>query len=249
MPFTYSYYLKLEKGRALPKPSWLARIVSALRLPIDGESMRALVLEYLADLLADKMFFDSFVRPIIRVGRNSEPGGKVVKRLLSEQAYHLTPKQFAAVASSPETHWAFECIVNSRKPQTLRKIADALRAPEDGIRDAIERLEAVGLAKRLSNDRVGCPIACRFYVFPKDYPGFEQDRERLIAACDAQSKKRGRDLFNAGIMIRAEEGDARRALEGLQRAMESASAYSIYDDGRDSAFFLFETRVRRILPF
>ncbi len=50
-------------------------------------------------------------------------------------------------------------------------------------------------------------------------------------------------------MIRAEEGDAKRGLEGLQRAMEAASAYSVYDDGRDSAFFLFETRVRRILPF
>jgi len=249
-PFTYSFYLKLEKGRALPRPPWLARIVSALRLPPDDASLRALIHDYLQDLVSDRMFFDVFVRPMLRVeGAPPAPVAKAVRRLISEQAYHLTPAQFAAVASSPNTHWVFECLVNSRKPQTVERLAEVLRVTEEAVRAAIHLLDKAGLAKRIGRNRVSCPIACRFYVFPKEYPGFDEDRARLVSACESQAAKRGRDLFNAGIMIRAEEGDAKRGLEGLQRAMEAASAYSVYDDGRDSAFFLFETRVRRILPF
>lgn len=248
-PFTFPYYLKIERGDSLPRPEWLPPLLALLRIPPTRELWRRFVVDYLKDLMGGEETFSALVAPLLAPAEPGRPGKQAAKRLLSEQAVHITPKQFSALVADAATYWCFECLVNDLGSHTPEELATVLELPESAARTGLEALVEQKLARRTAKGRYWSELARKFYVFPRAYEGFEKDRARLWDYEDKMARRKGAELFNGGILLRAEEGAVRRAMQGLSDAMEEASAYSVNEKGEGTALFLLQTRVRRLLQF
>lgn len=248
-PFTFTYYVKLEKGKHLPRAEWLPLLLTLLRIPPTDEHHRRFVTDYLRDLFVTDENYASLVAPLLAPAAGVKPAQQTVKRLLSEQAYHLTPAQYKALLSSPESYWAFECLVNDRASFSAGELAAATGLPAPRLEAALRLLKSHRLVRPASKGRWRSPLAGKFYVFPRHFPGIEAQRKRLQRYLDAMQKAKGASFHESGVMIRAGAGDVHRAVGGFRDAIEAATAYSVYDKTDDSGLFLLQIRARKFLDF
>ena len=152
-PFTFAYYLKLERGKHLPRPEWLPVLLSLLRIPPSDELYRRFVTDYLRDHFGSDEAYRSLVAPLLAPAAPRGPGQQTVKRLLSEQAYHLTPAQYKAVVGDEATYWAFECLVNDRGAFSAEDLAAVTGLPKAALAAGLKRLAAHKLAKRAAGGK------------------------------------------------------------------------------------------------
>lgn len=248
-PFTFTYYVKLEKGRHLPRAEWLPLLLTLLRIPPADEWHRRFVTDYLRDLFVTEENYASLVAPLLAPPARLKPSQQTVKRLLSEQAYHLTPAQYKALLSSPESYWAFECLVNDRASFTPEQLAEATGLAAARLAAALRLLKSHKLVKPAARGRWKSPLAGKFYVFPRRFPGIEASRKRLAGYLDSMQRVRGATLHESGVMMRAGAGDIHRAVADVRDALEAATAYSVYDKTEDSGLFLLQIRARKLLDF
>lgn len=248
-PFTFTYYVQLEKGKHLPRAEWLPLLLNLLRIPPTDELYRRFVTDYLRDLFGTDENFASLVAPLLAAPPAKKPGQQTVKRLLSEQAYHLTPAQYKALLSSEETYWTFECLVNDRGSFNAAEVAAVTGYPVARVNASLKLLKSHRLLKPASKGRFKSPLVGKFYVFPREFPGIELHRKKLAAYLDAMAAKKGASIHESGVMIRAGAGDVHQAITGFRDAIEAATAYSVYDKTDDSGIFLLQIRARKFLDF
>jgi len=248
-PCTFPYYLRIEKGKALPRPEWLPVFLTLLRIPPTDALWRQFVVDYLRDHFGSDDAFQSAVAPLLRPAEGSGMRQQTVRRLVSERAYHLNPEQFQAVISDDAAYWSFECLVNERGALTAAELARETGEAEAKIKAALKRLARVKLAKAVAGGRWKSPISGKFYVFPRDYPGFESDRLKRHAILDRMTKHKGKWLFHANVVLRADDASMRRSVGAFTDAMEGVSAFCVYEKGEDTGLYQVETRTRRLLPF
>lgn len=248
-PFTFAYYLKIERGEALPRPEWLPVLLSLLRIPPTEALHRQFVIDFLKDLMGKDETYEALVAPLLRAAPRTQPERQVTKRLLSEQAYHVTPKQFKAVISNAATYWSFECLVNDRAGLSAAQISATTGFAAAAVTRGLKTLVKQKLARRLAKGRCRSPLAEKFYVFPRAYSGFAKDRDKIWKYEDEMTKKRGGEIFSGGILLRAEEGAIRSVMGGFTDAMETASAFSVNEKGEGTGLFLLQTHVRRMMSF
>lgn len=247
-PCTFAYYLRLERGAALPRPEWLALFLTLLRIPPADALWRQFVVDYLRDHFGEEAY-QSALAPLLRPAEAADVRQQAVRRLVSERAYHLSPAQFRVVISDEAAYWCFECLVNERGALSPDELAAISGQPAGKVKAALKRLAGAKLAKPAAGGRWKSPIAGRFYVFPPAYDGFERDRRRRLDFLNAMTERRGAQLFRAGVVLRSDEASMRRSLGAFTDAMEGASAFCVYEKGEGSALYQVETRIRRLLPF
>lgn len=248
-PCTFAYYLRIERGRALPRPQWLGLFLTLLRIPPADALWRAFVVDYLRDHFGTDEAFQSAVAPLLRPAEAAGVHQQAIRRLVSERARHLTPAQFQAVISDDAAYWCFECLVNEKGALTVARLAAVCGRPEAKVRAALKRLAAAKLAKPAGKDRWKSPLSGSFYVFPPTYANAPADQQRRRDFMDAAEAARGASLFRAGVVLRADEASMRRCIGAFTDAMESATAYCVYEKGEDTALYQVDTRIRRLLPF
>lgn len=248
-PFTFTYYVKLEQGRHLPRAEWLPLLLSLLRIPPTDELYRRFVTDYLRDVFVTDENYASLVAPLLAAPPARNPGQQTVKRLLSEQAYHLTPAQYKALLSSAETYWTFECLVNDRGSFSAEELASITGFPAARVAASLKLLKAHRLVKAAAKGRFKSPLVGKFYVFPRQFPGIELHRRKLAGYLDAMAAKRGASIHESGVMIRAGAGDVHQAITGFRDAIEAATAYSVYEKTDDSGIFFLQIRARKFLDF
>jgi len=248
-PFTFAYYLKLERGLHPPRPEWLPVLLSLLRLPPSDELYRRFVTDYLRDHFGTEENFQSLLGPLLASKHEKNYGQQTAKRLLSEQAYHLTPAQYKAVVADAATYWAFECLVNDRASFGVDELAALTGLPQAALEAGLKKLVAHKLARRASKGKYRSPLAGKFYQFPRAFPGIETYRAKLARHIKEMVARRGALLHESGVMIRAEEGAVRRALSALRDALEASTAYSVYEKAEGSGVFLLQIRARKAFDF
>lgn len=248
-PCTFTYYLRIEKGAVLPRPGWLPVFLALLRIPPADALWRQLIVDYLRDHFGGEDAYQTVVAPLLRPAAAADMKQQAVRRLVSERAYHLTPEQFRAVISDDAAYWAFECLVNERGALTPAELAKETGETAARIAAGLNRLAKAKLAKPAGAGRWKSPLSGMFYVFPQSYPGHEPDRLKRHAILDRMTKKKGKWLFHANVVLRADEASMRRSVGGFTDAMEGASAYCVYEKGEDTGLYQVETRTRRLLPF
>lgn len=247
-PFTYPYYAKLERGDSLPRGAWLGLLLDQMRVGPTAGERRGLVLDYLRDLFSDDQAFDALVEPLLAAPA-PEPGQRaVMKRLLSAQAFHVTPAQMTAVVASEESYWAFNCLVNNRKPLAAADIAAAAALPEARVTAALRTLQAVKLA-RPAGQRWSSPASGFWCVYPRGHRGYASDLNRLQRHIAAAAKRRGAGLMDMGTLVRAEESSVQETLRAVREAIQSLSAAAVDAPGRGTAFFVVEAKASRLFPF
>lgn len=248
-PFTYAYYAKIERGGGLPRPEWVPKLLALLRIPPNAESQRKLLLSYLKDLVGKDELFETLVGPLLRPHAPERPEKKVIKRLLSGQAYHVSIEQFRALLSSRAAYWAFNCVVNSHKPLRREELSEALGAGAGELGSALARLLAAKLVRRTGSGKFLSPLATRYCVFPRGYAGYEADLKKLKAFNAAPPGDRCASVLDAGVTIRASAADVAGIEVALRETLESASASSVYEPGEDTGMFIIDARIRRAFPF
>ncbi len=248
-PFTFAYYLKLERGKHLPRPEWLPLLLALLRVPPTDEMHRLFVLDYLKDLFVTEETFRSLVAPLLRDAVPAPLASRAAKRLIQDQAYHLTEAQCRGLIAEPAAYWAFECLVNDRGSFTAEELAEPLGLPEAVVARGLKRLAALKLAKRAVSGRWKSPLAGKYYVMPMAFPGYAALHKRFAGMVDAMIARRGVVLHESGVTVRTDEASMRRAVSALRDALESASAYSTHDKAEGSGIFFLQTRVRKAFDF
>ncbi|TPW21040.1 MAG: hypothetical protein FD126_1087 [Elusimicrobia bacterium] len=153
-PFTFAYYLKLERGEHLPRPEWLPILLSLMRIPPSNELYRRFVTDYLRDHFGTEENFQSLVGPLLATKHERRDDQQTAKRLLSEQVYHLTPTQYKAIVSNAATYWAFECLVNDRGSFGPDDLARITGLPKAAFEAALKTLVAQKVARRVSGGNV-----------------------------------------------------------------------------------------------
>ncbi|MBI5245872.1 MAG: hypothetical protein HY923_01725 [Elusimicrobia bacterium] len=248
-PFTFAYYLKLERGQHLPRPEWLPILLSLLRIPPSDELYRRFITDYLRDHFGTEANFQSLLGPLLISKHEKKYGQQATKRLLTEQSYHITPKQFQAIVSDAPTYWAFECLVNDRGSFDAAELSQVTGLPKSSLEAGLKKLVAQKLARRVTKGKYKSPLAGKYYVFPKDFPDIEHYYVKLRRYQSEMVARSGAVVHQSGVMIRAEEGAVRRSITAMRDALEAATAYSVYEKAEGSGIFILQIRTRKAFDF
>jgi hypothetical protein len=153
------------------------------------------------------------------------------------------------VLGDAATYWAFECLVNDRGSFGAAELAGFTGLPKAALAAGLRTLAAHKLAKRAAGGKYRSPLAGKFYMFPRAFPGIGAWQTKLKRYLDEMTARRGAVLHDSGMMIRAEEGAVHRAAAALRDALENATAYSVYEKAEGSGVFHLRVQVRKTLAF
>lgn len=250
-PFTYVHYMRIERGLKLPKPQWLDRFLSALRLTPGEAGCRELFLAYLKDLLKTPEAAELILSPLLcRHGSGGVPSAPDPMRWMkSGHCFHLTPEQFSVLASDEAAYWCSEALFNDRGSWNAGEIAAAFGLPPARARSGLKKLKAAGMARETSPGRYKSRWAGKFFTFPGRVAGMEAALKKVEGFWRRMYERRGVAVGERVELIRAEEGSIRNYQAALAAALDSANAYATHDKGEGTGLYQIEARIRRLLPF
>lgn len=248
-PFTYVHYLRIEKGVSLPKPAWLARCLTALRLSPGEPGCRELSLSFIRDLLGSEQAFETLLAPLLgRAEDRRPPGAEALRWLKAHHAVHLSPEQFKTLAGDEATYWCSEVLLNDAGSWTAGELARAAGLEEADARAGLRRLAAAGLARRTTKGRFKARQAGKFYTFPGRLAGMAGALERVRGYWQRRLRREGREVLTRNELVRAESSAMRRYASALAETMDSANAYATHAKGEDTGLYLIESKVSRLMP-
>lgn len=247
--FTYVHYLRIENRGRLPRPEWMRRIVTALRLGPGARGASRLFEVYLRDLLGEDGF-ETVAAPLLCRHEGPPPpaGAEGLRWMKSESAVHMTPAQFEAVASDPAAYWCSEVLLGDGDAWGEGALAKRLGLPATKVRRGLQRLKAAGLARRLSGGDWTSRHPGKFFTFPGRLEGMEAAFRRVQSYWEAMYSRSGREESSRVELIRAESAFVRRYAHSLNEAVDAANLGAVRTKGEDTALYLVEARVRKLLP-
>lgn len=248
-PFTYVHYLRLENRGRLPRPEWMPRIVKALRLGPGETGARRFFEAYLKDLLGTDGF-ETVAAPLLcrhpSAGLPAESSG--LGWMKAEHAIHMTPEQFAAIASDPAAYWCSEVLLSDEEAWGEEALARHLALEPKAVKKGLQKLAVAGLARKMSGGRWKSRHPGKFFTFPGRLEGMEDAFKRVQGYWEARYKKEGGEISARVELVRAESSFARRYAHSLNEAVDAANLGAVRTKGEDTGLYLVEARVRRLLP-
>ena len=168
-PFTYVHYLRLENRGKLPRPGWLAVLLLSLRLSPGDAGSRRLYAAFLKDLLGGEDSYAQIIGPLTdsralcAVGEHAA----AMRLVKAEHVVHLTPKQFAVIASDETTYWCSEAVLGIEGGWVAPDLAASLGLDAGKVRMGLEQLgrRASSGARRRALPQ---PPPGHFYTFPDE---------------------------------------------------------------------------------
>lgn len=248
-PFTYAYYSRIEQGKALPRPSWLPILFSAMRRPPSSGTHRELILAYLRDVIDDDALFDDLVGPCIKPAEPVSAKAKTIRRLLGALTRPMGQEEFDSILSSRTAFWCFFCLTKSREPMSEADLTTKTGASAPQLRAALDELCRRKLAKRAPDGRYFSPLTDRYSSLPRAGPGHDQRMRTMGRYIDAAAARGGREFMARFALVRAEESDMLRVAHSLHEAVEAALGSAVEDAGERTGIFMVETRLRKIFRF
>jgi DNA-binding transcriptional ArsR family regulator len=250
-PFTYAYYARFERGAALPRPGWLAAILTAMRVAIGEDGHRTLMRAYLVDLLGGEETYHLVMGPITP-SESAGPvplGREALRWMKAHHAVHLTPGQFRAVASDETAYWCSEALLNDSGAWDAEELAKVLDLPRKAVSAALQRLKSAGLAVAAPGGKVRGRWAGKLYTFPGRLSGMDGSLRRVKGYWERMERRRGAPFAERVELVRAGADGMRRYWRELGETLDGANAHGVHRPVPDSGLFVIEARVRRLTPF
>jgi hypothetical protein len=249
--FTYVHYLRLEKGAKAPRSEAFGAILKALRLAPAAEGARLMFRAYLLDVLGSPEAYELVVGAVSKSvptvsPTRAEGGFELLKR---EHLMHMSVEQFTAVSQDEASYWTSELLLNDGESWTSKDVADRLGCSLKDAASALERLTKAKLLRSTSTDRWKTREPGKFWTFPGRSKGMEPLLDRVRGFWDAMAKRRGGPFGERLELVRASSSVMRQYMNALHRAVDEANLAATHSKGEDTALFLIEGRVRRLLPF
>ncbi|MBI5246372.1 MAG: hypothetical protein HY923_04275 [Elusimicrobia bacterium] len=249
--FTYVHYLRLEKGAKAPRAEAFGAILKALRLAPAQDGARKMFQAYLLDVLGSPEAYELVVGGLSATAPQVSPtlaqGG--FDRLKREHLMHMNVEQFTAVSHDETSYWTSELLLNDGDSWDAAMIVERLGCPAKDAAAALERLAKAKLLRATSPGRYRTRQPGKFWTFPGRTKGMEPLLDRVRGYWDAMAKRRGGPFGERLELVRASSSVMRQYMNALHHAVDEANLAATHSKGEDTALFLIEGRVRRLLPF
>lgn len=249
----YRQYLNVEKGRSAPSPRLIGRIAKALKLSESPDDAREFALAYLRSTLGPGDLLELFVKSL---GLAAPPPGtgkpsallKGMERHFEARTKLLSQDQADLIWSSKESYWAFMVLSNDDGGWDAKRMASVTGLPAIPLAKALARLERAGLAAKDSMGKYRYPQAGEVLLYPRAsfYP---KGLQALKKHWDEMSSRRGANLLDRHLFTRASEAELKAFFPYLLQSLHAADVATTTREGPDTAFFVVETTVRKLLPF
>lgn len=241
-PFTYAYYLKIERGNSLPRPEWLALIMRTMRI-ISTSQKAALVKDYLKDLAGAS--YDDLFAPFL-TEPEEPPVQKSLRRLRGRLAEHMTPRQLLTLAVSPEAYGCFLILVNSGIPMDAGDLAESLGAPERACATALRDLVRHGLAQVRSGGLYEIAHFGRHYTFPND-AGSMEVRQSIHAHTEKLFSRAGTLVYDGWVSARMPHAELSSTIKGLQEIFQVVAGNDMpIKASSDASLYMIEGKIRKL---
>lgn len=249
--FTYVHYLRLEKGAKAPRAEAFGAILKALRLAPSHGGARRLFKAYLLDVLGSPEAYELVVGGLAEDAPKVSPtlaeGG--FERLKREHLMHMNTEQFRAVSESEHAYWISEVLLNDQGSWDAKTAGEKVGCAEKEAAAALARLKSAKLLRETSPGRYRTRQPGKFWTFPGRTKGMEPLLDRVRGYWDKMAAKRGGPFGERLELVRASSSVMRQYMNALHRAVDEANLAATHAKGEDTALFLIEGRVRRLLPF
>lgn len=246
---TYKAYLNVENGASVPQPALVERLATALRVALQEAKARAFALAYLSVLLDSEEFLSFASYALAEDGTTNAPGKGAAAQQGLDAPFQLNEAQSKLLASRPETYWAFTLLSNDRDPKSPADLARILGFEAAKLRSALTALRKAGLLASDQTGRFYHPHAGRTVLHPQDRTQAPKRLETIRGYWNSMSQERGGTLLEHPLLSRSSEAELRGYFGYLAQSVLGAGGYARTDAGPDTALFLVEAVVRKLLPF
>lgn len=241
-PFTYAYYLNVERGASLPSPPWLAVLLETLRAT--GSAQRShLVNDYLRDLSGDAAVYDGLFAPLVHVPAEPE-AERVMRNLRGHITHNVTPAQYRCLASSPEKSACLSVLANTRGALSAGRVAELLGSGEKTCAEALKELRRMGLVRALPGGRYSCRHL--YHSMPTDSDSLRvcsKVRDNL----DVFARRQGQPFADSWATMRLDRSAVDAVVKDLNEAVLAAASRGVVrEDESGSSVCFVECRLRRI---
>ncbi|MBI4375486.1 MAG: hypothetical protein HY549_03455 [Elusimicrobia bacterium] len=231
---TYKAYLNVENGVSLPQPRLVERLVAAFRLALHKDLARDFALAYLGLLFGSGEWLDLTARTL-----ESQDTGPGFSRVVG--SLEMTPKQ-RRVLSDPEALWCYAVLAQDRDRWSAGGLATFLDLPERAVEKALKSLINVQLICR-GGGRYWSPHAGRLA------PPMIDPASLVSRHAEALEKSRGYRMMEHPLLIRASETEFRPYFSYFSQSLDKARQHATISGGGDTALFLIEGVVTKLLDF
>jgi transcriptional regulator with XRE-family HTH domain len=243
----FANYLKMEKGRTLPKGQRLTSLLSCLGLEPRSSGARELVFAYLADTLGSE---DLLIA--LKAAPPSDPAPSswllaesAGRQAISQRALQLTFDQYEALASDRGAYACHVLLANTRGGLSKKDLAEKTRLNPAQVEAALGKLRKAGLAK---TTRTGAesPLAGRYVVPPVATPALAGIYACLQEYRRDWVKNHGSPVDTRYLVLRAPRSKFSQYLPHLADVVALSAVYGDVVPASDSEMYLVEGRVTRI---
>lgn len=249
---TYKAYLNIEAGRSIPQPALALRIAEGLRVLETKDRARQFVTAYLASTVGTEELAGFLVRVL------SEPKAETSESTLLQKASDssfvervkpLTHEQAELLCGDYAVYWCFALLSDEDRHFGIADISRLLRLDLGKCKAALGKLVKAELIAKDRDGLYSCPEAHKIFTYPRDKFFIPKKMAALKAHWSAMAARQGRMLFSRSLLIRASEGRLKHYFPQLISAINGVHLYSRRQPSKDSALFVLQGDVRRLVRF
>jgi hypothetical protein len=240
---TFANYLRLEKGRGLPKGWRLKKLLEALELLPHSEKAKKLVRGYLVSVLGS----EELLADVIAVAGDPAPGSWKLAESAAQEAIGRTKvqldlKQYAALAKNPVAYACHVVLCNSEGWFPVNDLAKAVDEPKAKVAQALKDLAAAELVK-LSPQGARSTLEKNYVAPPAPTPAMAAVYAKLKTYRENWLAEHARAIHTPYLILRAPRAKMQRFFDHLTEVVSMSSIYGSIERGPDSGMFLVEGRV------
>lgn len=240
---TFANYLRLEKGRGLPKGWRLKKLLEALELLPHSDKAKALVRSYLVSVLGS----EELLADVISAASDPAPGSwqlaeSAAKEAIGKTKVQLDLEQYAALAKNPVAYACHVVLCNTEGWVPPAELAKAVDEPKAKVAQALKELAAARLVK-LSAQGARSTLEKNYVAPPAPTPAMAAVYAKLKGYREAWLADHARPIHTPYLILRASRGKLARYFDHLTEAVNMSSIYGAIERGADTGMFLVEGRV------
>jgi hypothetical protein len=176
------------------------------------------------------------------------PLRKAMVRNYEARSIPFTKEQAKFVNASPVNYWSFTVLANDVGHWTLANIAKSTGFKQADTKKALSKLLSLKLIAKDKKGLFYCPNVGKVFLYPrKDY--YDPDLDNLRKLWTGMAEKKGGIAMKQHLFTRASEIELREYFPHLIQSVQAADVCTTDRKGADSAFFLVETVVKKVMPF
>lgn len=244
---SFSNYLRLERGKGLPKGWRLERILAALGLESSSPAAQELVRAYVKDALGSERLLACLDGA---PGHDPAPPSwlaveTAARQAIGQRAVQLTLDQFRVLALDRPHYLCHAVLANTSAWMEKGELASLTGLSPAAVDRAVAALKTAGLA-RVSGRRVRSPLAGRYVTPPTLTPALSGVFAAFRKHREAWIRERGRLVHAPYLILRARRGAFGRYLPHLSDVVALSAIYGDVHPAEDSAMYIVDASVFRL---